>query len=299
MSASSPSGFQFVTCGSNATILSPSSATEPVTVPAGGTGVGIFYVSRITQTISGHIYDCSSGSQTTTEVPGGTLGASGPQSVATQGNPLGPVSVAAGSYTMSASSPSGYKFVTCGGNATITSPNSATEPVTVPAGGTGVGIFYVSRITQTCPSGQKLNLRWHYSAIGTSGSWSGTQSTICPGSVVMGPQSMEGDLKLSPGTVLNAGYDLTSPGNNTTFTVAFNNPAVVFTLRCVSGATPTQSTLTLSMPSTTYTISGSGWFPSGDQHSALVYQGSVVVPDVCQGGKVRFDKGGTFTTGIS
>jgi len=250
------------------------------------------------QTIAGHVYDCSAGSPTTTEVPGGLLGASGPQSVPTQANPLGPVAVAAGSYTMNASSPNGYQFVGCGGTATILTPTSATEPVTVPPAGNGVGIFYVAR-KPSCPSGQKLNVRWHYSAIGTSGSWSGTQSTICPGSVVEGPQAMEGDLKLTPGTVLNAGYDFTSPGNNATFVVSVNNPAVRFTLRCVSGATPSQTTLTLSMPSASYTVSGSGWFPSGDQHSALVYQGSVVVPDVCQGGVVRFDKGGTFTTGFS
>jgi hypothetical protein len=98
-----------------------------------------------TQTIAGHIYDCTSGTPTTTEVAGGTLGASGPQSVATQPNPLNPTQVAAGTYTMSASSPSGYQFVLCGGSATITSPSAASESVIVPAGGAGVGIFYVAR----------------------------------------------------------------------------------------------------------------------------------------------------------
>jgi hypothetical protein len=53
------------------------------------------------------------------------------------------------------------------------------------------------------------------------------------------------------------------------------------------------------MPTTTFTISDSAWHPSGDQHSPLVYQGSVSVPDVCAGGQVRLDKGGTFTASIT
>ena len=264
------------------------SACEPFTVKPG----------QITQTIAGHIFDCTSGSATTTEVPGGMLGATGPQTVATQANPLNPSSVAAGTYTMSASAPSGFQFVQCGGTATITSPTSATESVNVPSGGAGVGIFYVAKVTGVCPQGDKLNFRWHYSANGTSGSWSGTQSTVCPGSISEGPQAMEGDLKLAPGTTLMAGYDFTSPGNNTTFSVTVSNPQVVFTLRCVSGAISSQTSLTVTMPTTTYSVTGSGWFPSGDQHSPLVYQGSVAIPDVCGGGQVRLDKGGTFSAGV-
>src|SRR5579859_4782262 len=147
MSAGSPSGYQLVVCGSTATVTSPSTATESVNVPSGGAGVGIFYVTKITQTIAGHIYDCTGGTATTTEVPGGTLGAGGPQSVATQGNPLTPTQVVAGTYTMSAGSPSGYQLVVCGSTATVTSPSTATESVNVPSGGAGVGIFYVTKIT--------------------------------------------------------------------------------------------------------------------------------------------------------
>jgi len=41
------------------------------------------------------------------------------------------------------------------------------------------------------------------------------------------------------------------------------------------------------------------WYPSGDQNSSLVYQGSIAVPDECSGGLVSFRAGGTFSTGIS
>ena len=46
----------------------------------------------------------------------------------------------------------------------------------------------------------------------------------------------------------------------------------------------------------TFQITDSQWYPSGDQSSPLVYQGSVSVPALCgPGGKVSLAKGGTFT----
>ncbi len=97
------------------------------------------------QSIAGDIFLCSAaGAQTTTEQTGGTLAATGPQTVASQANPLAPTQVPSGSYTMTATPPSGFELVACGGAATVeTSGNTASEPVTVPAGGAGVGAFYV------------------------------------------------------------------------------------------------------------------------------------------------------------
>ena len=83
--------------------------------------------------------------------------------------------------------------------------------------------------------------------------------------------------------------------------MTFTNPEVRFVLACPNGATPTPSTLTVSMPTPqTYTSTNGGdWYPSGDQSSSLVYQGSISVPNVCNGGKVSFQHGGTFTATIS
>jgi hypothetical protein len=78
----------------------------------------------------------------------------------------------------------------------------------------------------SCPDGTKLSFRWHYAVTGTSGSWSGTKTALCPSSLTLGPQAMAGDLKVSPGTTLSAGYDFTSPGNSATFSVTVNNPKV-------------------------------------------------------------------------
>jgi hypothetical protein len=99
-------------------------------------------------TIAGDIDLCtaagSAGSPTSTEVGGGTLTASGPQALASQSNPVAPLPVVTGNYTMEADSPTGYVFVSCGGSATIASNGvTASESVVVPAGGAGHGIFYV------------------------------------------------------------------------------------------------------------------------------------------------------------
>ena len=149
-----------------------------------------------------------------------------------------------------------------------------------------------------CAPGTKANFRWHYSANGSSGSWSGTKSAVCPSSLTMGPQAMEGNLKVWPGTTLAAGYDFTVPGNNASLSLTVVNPQVVFAVGCVSGAIPSQPTLTVPLPSQNYSFSGSQWYPSGDQQSPLVYPGSVTVPNLCGGGQVRFDRGGTFTASI-
>lgn len=104
-------------------------------------------VPTIFQGIAGHIYLCSNGSATTTEVPGGALSATGPQNIASGANPLVDPGVPAGTYSMTAAPPSGYQLVTCGGSSTVSNGGmSATESVVVPSGGTGTGIFYVTPV---------------------------------------------------------------------------------------------------------------------------------------------------------
>ena len=98
----------------------------------------------MSQTIAGHIYLCTNSAPTTTEQSGGTLAASGPTTVSATPNPLAPTQVNAGGYTMTATPPAGYTLVACTGSSTPDSSGStATESVTVPSGGAGVGIFYV------------------------------------------------------------------------------------------------------------------------------------------------------------
>jgi hypothetical protein len=101
-----------------------------------------------TSTIAGDIFLCSaSGTPTTTEVTLGTLAVTGTS--LSQGSPLPPTTIASGTYTMTATAPSGYNFVSCGGSAVPDSSGlTATDTgIVVPSGGAGVGNFYVVAVT--------------------------------------------------------------------------------------------------------------------------------------------------------
>jgi hypothetical protein len=115
----------------------------------------------------------------------------------------------------------------------------------------------------------------------------------------MGPQAMEGNLIVSPGETLRVGYDFTLPGNNTTLTLTVSSAGVTFAAACASGAAPSAPGFAVPMPAQSYTVTSSQRYPSGDQSSALVYQGSVTVPDLCGGGQLSLRQGGTFTAALS
>src|SRR5207248_1420671 len=110
----------------------------------------------------------------------------------------------------------------------------------------------------------------------------------------MGPQAI-GDLKLASGTTLRAGYDFTMPGNHPAATVHFVNANVTFNATCVSG--PGGGTITVPIVDTSYADpqNSSAWYPSGDKADSSTYQGSTEIPDLCNGGLVRLQQGGTFT----
>lgn len=177
----------------------------------------------------------------------------------------------------------------------VTSPTATPEPASSPSGSVVTGLT-VTVQPVPCPAGTKANFRWHYAANGSAGGWSGTATHSCPGSVTMGPQAMGGNLQISPGTTLEAGYDFTLPGNNKSLTMTVSAAQVTFAVSCVSKAAPSAPTLTVPLQAQTYQITNAQWYPSGDQSSPLVYQGSVPVPALCgPGGEISLAKGGTFT----
>jgi len=114
---------------------------------AGTYDLSALHCAAPVQNIAGHLYLCSAGSPTTTEETGGTLAANGPSTVPSTSNPLAPTDVGSGSFTMTATPPSGYYLVACGGSS---SPNaggtSATESVSVASDGAGAGVFYVVKV---------------------------------------------------------------------------------------------------------------------------------------------------------
>ena len=140
---------------------------------------------------------------------------------------------------------------------------------------------------------------WHYSPAGSSGSWSATKSADCQtGFVSIGPQAMDGDLRLRPGTTLKTGYAFKLPSQVIGRTAIVTDAKVVFQLRCEGGATPSPATLTVTMPTQFYAAADTTWSPSSSESSPLTYQGSSAVPNACGGARVRFDRGGTFSATI-
>jgi hypothetical protein len=127
--------------------------------------------------------------------------------------------------------------------------------------------------------------------------------------LMMGPQAMEGDLKLTPstnGVVLTVGYDFTMPGNHADVSVQFLTAYVSFVYTCLSssGQTLTSTgTITVPIADASYDdpVNSSAWYPSGVQSDASVYQGQYTVQQsLCGAGNtVRLQEGGTFFAGIS
>jgi len=117
----------------------------------------------------------------------------------------------------------------------------------------------------------------------------------------MGPQAMEGALKVKPGDVLKAGYDFTIPGRHDSTDVTFHQPQVSFVGSCVSGGAPVPLTVSMSDATINDPANSSSWYPSGDQHSVLVFQGQLLVPhgSCPSDGPISLAKGGTFTAGVS
>jgi uncharacterized repeat protein (TIGR01451 family) len=112
---------------------------------APGAPLAVVAPTVISQSIAGHIYLCNNARPTATEVPGGTLASTGPQTLGSSPNPLGTTPVAPGGYTMTATPPPDFVLVACmGPSVPANGGTTATEGVTVPAGGSGVGIFYVT-----------------------------------------------------------------------------------------------------------------------------------------------------------
>ncbi len=135
------------TTWADGTNVSDSGTAELSGLHCGAPGAPLAVVAPtiISQSIAGHIYLCNNAHPTTTEVPGGTLASTGPQTLGSSPNPLGTTPVAPGGYTMTAAPPPDFVLVACmGPSAPATGGTTATEGVTVPSGGNGVGIFYVT-----------------------------------------------------------------------------------------------------------------------------------------------------------
>ncbi len=95
--------------------------------------------------------------------------------------------------------------------------------------------------------------------------------------------SMEGNLPVNPGDTISAGYDFSMPGTHPGATVTVTGGIVQVNVICADGSA---QTLTMALPEQSYTVGANdnSWYPSPDQSSSLVYQGSVMAPATLCGG---------------
>jgi len=102
---------------------------------------------------------------------------------------------------------------------------------------------------------------------------------------------------LNPGQSIYVGFDLTYPGQPNNYPTGaitdVRSISAVLSVDCVNNAVnPTQTTVTV--PVDEQIIDGktgsNGWYPSGNQASPLVYQGSLAMPNLCSGGTMIVGK---------
>jgi hypothetical protein len=118
------------------------------------------------------------------------------------------------------------------------------------------------------------------------------------GVVMLGPQAMDGDLKIKPGDVLRAGFDFTMPGGHPATTAVFTSGYVSLLVRCPNGSSP-PLTVPLNDQTVVDPVDSNAWYPSSDKASSLVYQGTLIAPDLCAGNVMDDARGALFTTAFS
>src|SRR5205814_10114892 len=96
--------------------------------------------------------------------------------------------------------------------------------------------------------------------------------------ITIGPQAMEGDLKLAAGATLTMGYDFTMPGSHPAANVSFVGAQVTFAYTCVGTSGSGNFSVPIADQSYADPLNSSAWYPSGDQHNPAVFQGSYSIP---------------------
>ena len=123
--------------------------------------------------------------------------------------------------------------------------------------------------------------------------------------VLMGPQAMEGNLIVSPGTIIKAGISFTIPGSHPATTVQFADPLITFkNIVCTSTGTSSGRDFGHALGSGSllgpYSVpaNDTAWIPTGDQASDASYQASFPAPDLCQGGNMSLRNGAAFSADL-
>ena len=92
--------------------------------------------------------------------------------------------------------------------------------------------------------------RWHYSAGGSPGNWSYEGDIVCGKQISFGPQAMEGEQHLKPGTEIKGGWDFRiDVQHGKTWSVKFAEGRIIFRhVTCEKGETPLKELLEIKLP---------------------------------------------------
>jgi hypothetical protein len=176
----------------------------------------------------------------------------------------------------------------------VTSPASS-NPMTSAA-----ETVYCGAGSGSGPSGWAPTFRWHYGYPSpdtqrADDGWSPSVQPTCPGGLLSIRWS-DDNVSVIPGKSIQFGYDF-HQANKPAFTMTASNLQVVFTYKCTSnGPTMTLSPVGETWTKNTYNAPANDpdWIPTGTKTDPLGFQGSLTVPNVCNGSPVILT-GGTFS----
>ena len=108
---------------------------------------------------------------------------------------------------------------------------------------------------------------------------------MCGKQISFGPQAMEGEQRIKPGTEIKGGWDFRIDFNTQKeWSVKFAEGRIIFRhVACEKGEKPLKELLEINLPAKTYNVPifNSEWFPSASQSSESVYQGKATIPAIC------------------
>ena len=121
-----------------------------------------------------------------------------------------------------------------------------------------------------------------------------------------------GELVVRPGDTLNAGYSFSLPGKHAAATVTFSQAQVTLQAECRSSHHDRRchhhhrghgehhrpaGPIVINIADASYSAAqnSSAWLPGAGAHDLSTFQGSITVPDLCQGGAIEIGDGATFT----
>jgi hypothetical protein len=112
--------------------------------------------------------------------------------------------------------------------------------------------------------------------------------------------AMEGNLLVSPGDTIQAGYSLKMDGSHPAAQISLLDAKVTFDVECASNPGVSVGTIEVALSSGPYDLpeNDNQWAPTNDKDSPLSYQGSTIAPDLCSGGQMSLVRGGTFSADL-